>query len=107
MVRIVTWNLSAEHEVEDEDEDDPLTWGPAQEAAAEDVDVEVVDGLSAVVAIVDDGAEPSFVHVFLAGYFLHDLHGASQDSGIFHIHDRRMVRARNHQNVNRRLRIVI
>jgi len=44
-----------------------LPRGPLHRAAAEDVDVQVGDGLAAILAVIDDDAKPRLVETILPG----------------------------------------
>src|SRR5690349_15245093 len=81
-----------------------LAWGPGHPAAAEQVDVQMIHGLPAVAAGVDDGSIAGFGNSFLPRESCGQTHHATEQIRVGHVVERGDVLFWNDEDVGRRLR---
>src|SRR5262249_54228720 len=73
----------------------------------EKVEMKMIDGLSAVVAAVNDGAKTLVGQSERLCRLLNGLQGAAHEGGILNVHDRLVVRFRNQQDMDGSLGVQI
>ena len=82
---------------------------PSHLPAAHDVDVQVVDRLRAVLAVVDHGAEAGAAQPLVVGDLLRDEHEVSQQHLLVLAHETQLAesvpRLGDHEEVDRGLRV--
>src|SRR5579871_6401398 len=84
-----------------------LPWRPLHKAAAQDMEVEMIDRLPAVVTAVEDGTEALAMEVEGLRGLLYRAQGATHQPDVFDIEDRRKMGLGYQQDMDRRLRVHI